>query len=106
MRVEASDGASFAPSEISRLTSSGVTATLSHSSNGIRVEVVPIMQTVSPGTRMSALAGLRQRLITTLLTRWAKISSAPFEGNMPTCTPAISAMCWPQMPAALTTTGA
>ena len=63
-------------------------------------------QTVSPGTRMSALAGLRQRLMTMLLTRWAKISRAPLAGNMPMFAPAMAAMWWPQMPPALTVTGA
>ena len=106
MRVEAREGASLAPSVMSRSTSSGVTATLKRFLNGMRVDVVPTMQTVSPGARMSALDGIRQRLITMLLTRCAKMSSAPLAGYILMSTPARAAMPWPQMPAALTMTGA
>ena len=106
IRVEDSDGASLAPSVMRRFTSSGVTATLSHSSNGMRVDVVPITHTVSPGTRISALEGFRQRFMTMLFTLWAKMRRAPFAGYIPTFTPAIAAMPWPQMPQAFTVTGA
>ena len=106
MRVSDRAGVSLAPSVTRSVTSSGVTDTLWQFSSGMRVEVVPMMQTVSPGTRMSALDGLRQRLMTMLFTRCAKISRAPLDGNIPTCTPAICATSWPHTPQAFTTTGA
>jgi hypothetical protein len=43
---------------MSRFTSSGVTRTPSHSSNGILVEVVPMMHTVSPGDEDVGVRGL------------------------------------------------
>ena len=62
---------------------------LDHHTGIVTDYYAPVTQTVSPGTRMSALAGLRQRLITTLLTLCAKISNAPFAGNILMLAPAI-----------------
>ena len=104
MRVCSSDGASFIPSRSSRSTSSAVTYMSSTSSKGTLLDVVPISEIVSPGTRMSASAGLRQRFSTMLFTLWPKISSEPLAGSMLTVTPALRAMSCPQMPPALTTT--
>ncbi|GFI66792.1 hypothetical protein IMSAG192_00314 [Muribaculaceae bacterium] len=101
MRVYAREGAILMPSRSSTSTSSGVTSMLSIWSYGTLDEVVPISDIVSPGTSMSASAGLRHRLITTLLTRCPKISSAPFAGNILMVIPASDAMLCPHMPPAL-----
>ena len=50
-----------------------------------RLEVVPIKQIVSPGTRISALAGLRQRFkVHSIIDSMPKINNEPFAGNMST----------------------
>ena len=55
---------------------------------------------------MSASAGLRQRLMTSLLMRCPMTSNAPLAGNILILRSAYSAMPCPQIPPALTTNGA
>ena len=87
-RVSLKPGTSRSPSSIIWSTSSWVTGRSSGWAE--RMSVVPITDTVRIGTRMSPSAGMTQRLITVLTSRWFMAIMIPLPGA--TWTPSISAM--------------